>query len=204
MKRRMVLIGGGGHAKVVIDAVKSSKNYSIYGIVDPSLKPGGSVLDVKIIGGDDLLAGIFKKGITNAFIGIGSIGNCGIRKKIFNNLKDIGFRLPVIIHPNAIVASDVKLGEGTFIAAGAIVNCGTVIGRNAILNTASSVDHDCVLGDFVHVAPGATLSGCVKIGEETHIGTGAAVIQCLNIGIGCIVGAGATVRKNIKDRKKYL
>lgn len=206
MKRKqIVIVGGGGHAKVVIDAIKSSGKYAICGLVDPGLKKGDTVCGVGVLGGDSTLPSIFKKGVKYAFIGIGSIGNCSVRKRIYGNLKKIGFDLPVVVHPKAIVARDVKLGEGAFVAAGAVVAPGAIIGKNAILNTSSSVDHDCIIGDFVHVAPGAILSGGIRVGSETHIGTGAKLTQCLKIGDGCIIGAGQTIRHDMAyGEKSYV
>ena len=199
MKKDIVLMGGGGHCKVIIDAIRKAGQFSIYGIVDPILSAGETVLDVKVLGPDSIMAELSAKGIKYAFISVGSIGNCETRKKIDAALRGAGFKLPVLIHPNAIIAKDVNLGEGTFVAAGAIINPGVSIGRNAIINTAASIDHDCVIGDFVHVAPGVTLSGGVKVGNETHIGTGAKVTQYLDIGRNVLVGAGVTVRHNLSN-----
>lgn len=196
---KVILIGGGGHAKVVIDAIKRSDIFSVSGILDPAFKKGESVLSVPIAGSDSDLPEIFKKGIRAAFISVGSIGNCDVRKRIYENLKRIGFKLPVITHPNAIVAEGVEIGEGTFIAAGVVINSGTKIGVNAIINTVSSVDHDCQIGDFVHIAPRATLSGDIEVGDETHIGTGANIIHSLRIGKRCMIGAGATITRDIAD-----
>lgn len=199
MPDNIVLVGGGGHAKVVIDAVKYSSKYTICGIVDSKLPQGRSILGIKVLGGDDTLRGLFKKGVKSAFIGIGSIGDCGLRKKIYGDLKRIGFRLPFIAHQKAVIAEDAEVGDGAFVAAGAVISTGAKIGKNAIVNTSSSVDHDCVIGDFVHIAPGAALSGGVKVGAETHIGTGARVTQYLNIGSNCIIGAGQTIRHDMAD-----
>lgn len=201
--RKIVVVGGGGHAKVVIDAIKCGKKFKVCAISDPSLKKGDFVAGIPIVGDDGVLAGLFKKGVKDAFVGVGSIGDCSARKKIYDNLKKVGFRLPVIAHPNAVIAGDVELGEGTFVAAGAVVNPGARIGKNAILNTSSSVDHDCVIGDFVHIAPGVTLSGGVVVGEETHIGTGANVIQCVKIGKKCMIPAGTTCLDNVEDGQRY-
>lgn len=202
MKRKIVLVGGGGHCKVIIDAIRESGKFSIYGITDPNLPKGECVSGVEVIGTDDFLHGLFKKGIKNAFICVGSVANCEARKRIYAGLKKDKFELPVIVHPNAVVANGVKLGKGTFVAAGAVINPDVTIGDNAIINTSSSIDHDCVIGNFVHIAPGVTLSGGVKIGDETHIGTGASVIQYLNIGKKCIIGAGITVRHDMPDNTK--
>jgi len=197
-KEKIVLAGGGGHAKVIIDALRSSGEFEIDGITDSNLLRGTAVLGVKVIGTDDALSEAFAAGVKKAFIAVGSIGDYEPRKKIYALLKKIGFALPVIVHPKAVVAGDVLFGEGAFVAAGAVINPGTKIGKNAIINTRSSVDHDCVIGDFVHVAPGATLSGGVSVGEGTHIGTGASVTQYIRIGKRCMVGAGTTLRHDME------
>jgi UDP-perosamine 4-acetyltransferase len=180
MKKKIVLIGGGGHCKVVIGAIRLENKFQIYGIVDTVLSDK-EVSGVKVIGNDDDLPKIFKKGIKHAFICVGSIGNCEIRKKIFACLSKVGFKLPVICHPSAIIAKDVEIKEGTFVAAGVVINSGTKIGRNAIINTSSSIDHDCEIGDFVHVAPGVILCGGVIVKDGIHVGVGAHVIQNLSI-----------------------
>lgn len=197
-----MLIGGGGHAKVVIDAIKCDKKLEISGIVDPALKKGDTVLGIPVIGNDNILPGMLKKGIKYAFIAVGSIGNCSVRKKIYDNLKKIGFQLPIVIHPKVVIAKDVELGEGTFVAAGVVINPGTKIGKNVIVNTRSSIDHDCSIGDFAHIAPGVTLSGGVIVKDETHIGTGASVIQCISIGKRNMIPAGCVVRDNSYEEDK--
>lgn len=201
-RKKIVLVGGGGHTRVIIDAIKKSKGFSIYGAIDPGLVKDSIILGVRVIGSDEVLPDIFKRGINYAFISVGSIGNCDTRKRIYQNLKRIGFQLPVIKHPKTIIARDVELEEGAFVAGGVVINTGVKIGKNAIINTSASIDHDCIIGDFVHVAPGVTLSGGVKIGDETHLGTGANIIQHLNIGKRCIIGAGTTVRHDMVDNEK--
>lgn len=203
MKKELVLIGGGGHCKVVIDAIRNSRKFSIYGIVDKNLPKGKLIYGVKVIGADDALPELFKKGIRNAFISIGSIGNCEVRKRIHHKLKNLGFRLPVIVHPKAVVAGGVKLAHGTFVAAGVVINPGVRIGQNSIINTSSSIDHDCTIGNFVHIAPGVTLSGSVSVGDETHIGIGANVIENINIGKKCFLRGGTTLSEDIKDGVKF-
>lgn len=204
IKERIVLVGGGGHAKVIIDAVRGSKDFGIYGIIDPALKIRTSVLGIQVKGPDDILPQIFRNGIKCAFIGIGSVGNCSVRKKIYTMLKGIGFKLPYIVHPKAIVAEGVSIEEGAFVAAGAVINPGVKIGKNVIINTSSSVDHDCAIGDFVHIAPGAILSGGVKVGDEAHIGTGANIIQGITIGKKAFIGAGSIITSDVaKERRVY-
>lgn len=199
---KIILVGGGGHCRVIIDAILLSKNYTIEGIIDKRLDKGCKVAGIEVLGDDDSLQKLYEKGIRKAFISVGSIGDCSARKAIYEKLKAIGFDLPVVIHPNAVVASDVDIEEGTFVAAGAVINTGTEIGKNAIVNTLSSIDHDCKIGNFCHIAPGATLSGEVIVREYTHIGAGATVIQGINIGKDCMVGAGTTVRYDMLTGKK--
>jgi len=203
-KKRLVLVGGGGHAKVVIDAIREAGFYEICGIVDPALKKGTRVLGVKVLGGDKTLPEIFKNGIRHAFIGVGSIGDFHIREDIYKHIKAIGFKLPVVTHPKSVVAKGVYIGEGTFIAARAVVNTGTWIGRNVIINTSSSVDHDCTIEGFAHIAPGAVLSGGVKVGYGTHIGTGAKVIQNVTIGRECMIGSGEVIRRTVQSNTRYI
>jgi len=202
-KKALILIGGGGHGKVVADAIKCSGKFDIHGIIDPALKKGDTVLGIEVLGGDEILKDIYDNGIKYAFIGIGSIGDCSVREKVYTNLKDIGFELPVITHPSSVIAKDVRIDEGTFIAAGSVINPGTVIGKNVIVNTSTSIDHDCKIGDFVHIAPGVTLSGGVKVGYSVHIGTGTNVIQCITIGKRAFIPAGETAIKNVADNEKY-
>lgn len=189
---------------MIIDAIINGRNYDIEGITDRGLTKGTMILGFPVIGSDKILPEIFNKGVKNAFISVGSIGDCTVRRKLFSMAKDIGFSFPAIIHPKAVVAVDVKIGAGTFVAASATINPGTMIGRHAIINTSASIDHDCEIGDFVHIAPGTTLSGSVKIGEETHVGTGSSVIQRLRIGKKCMIAAGVTVRHDMLDETKTI
>lgn len=202
MKEKVALVGGGGHCKVVIDTIITAGTYIIEGVIDPGLPVGEKVLGVPVLGGDELLSKIYNNGVRKAFIAVGSVGNCGVRKILYNKIKNIGFDLPVIVHPKAVIANDVKLGEGVFIAASSTINPGVEIGKNAIINTSSSIDHDCKIGDFVHIAPGVVLSGGVSVGEETHIGTGTDVIQGVKIGKRCFIPAGSLVKNNIIDNSK--
>lgn len=203
MKEKIVLIGAGGHARVVVDAIILENKYDIMGIVDTRLEKGAKVSDFIVLGGDSELEGIFKSGIKKAFIGIGSIGDCSVRKRIYLHVKKIGFELPVIIHPTAVVASDVVIKEGTFVAASATINTGSNLGCNVIVNTASSVDHDCTIEDFVHISPKAVLCGGVYVKEEVHIGAGSCIIQNVTVGHKTLIGAGCTVLKDLADNEIY-
>ncbi|ADA66518.1 sugar O-acyltransferase, sialic acid O-acetyltransferase NeuD family [Thermotoga petrophila RKU-10] len=199
MPEKIVLVGGGGHCKVVISVLKESGNFEIVGISDLKGNLEKEILGIPVKFTDDDLPFLFKEGVKNALVTIGSVGNPEKRVKLFEYLKSIGFKLPVVISKHAIVKENVTIEEGTIVMPGAIINPGTKIGKNVIINTGSIIEHDCVIGDHVHVAPGAVLSGGVIVDSETHIGAGAVIIQNIRIGKKTIIGAGAVVVRDIPD-----
>lgn len=202
--KEIVLIGGGGHCKVVIDSIRKSNKYNIIGIVDTKVEQNKLIAGVPVLGGDDKLKKVFSKGVKKAFIAIGSIGDCDLRVRLYKFVKKIGFELPVIIHPSAVIGEGIIFEEGAFVSAGVVINPYVKIGRNAILNTSSSIDHDCVIGDFVQIAPNAALGGGVTVGDRTHVGIGASIMQGIDIGRDSIIGMGAVVRHNIGSNQRYF
>jgi len=204
LKPDIVLVGGGGHCKVVISIIKKLDTFNIIGISDLKENLGKEVLGIETRYTDDQLEELHDKGIKYAFVTLGSVGNPDNRIRLFEILKQIGFEIPVIISKDATVDESVEIEEGTVIMPGAIINPGTKIGKNCIINTGAIIDHDCTIGDHVHIAPGVTLSGSVKIGTGSHIGTGASVIQGIEIGSRVIVGAGSVVVNTIQDNKKVM
>lgn len=193
-KPKLILVGGGGHCKVVLSILKKLNSYEIVGIADRTEKLNSKILGVAISQTDRDLEGVFKsKDITNAFITLGSVGNSEKRRHLFDLVKNIGFNVPTIVSPDSIISEKVNIGEGTVIMPGAIINSGSVIGSNCIINTGAIIDHDCSIGDHVHIAPGVTLSGGVNVESGVHIGTGATLIQSIVIGEKSIIGAGAVV-----------
>lgn len=199
MKNRVLIIGAGGHSKVLIDILHLRK-IEIIGILDKNAQlVGNSVLGVPIIGGDEII----EKYATDQILLVNAIGSVSLpesRFKIFSHFKQLGFRFSQVIHPSAIIASDVCFGEGAQIMAGTVIQSGSKIGDNAIINTSVSIDHDCTIGPHTHIAPGVIFSGNVTVGEKSHIGVGATVIQGIKIGNKVVVGAGALVLKNIADQ----
>jgi len=198
MKHKILLIGAGGHCRVVLDLLRHIKGYEVAGIIDLKENLGAKAFGVSVIGTDMDLPHFFKSGINYCFISIGSVGNPHVRIKIFNLAKKIGFVFPNLISSNAKVSSDVILGQGNYVAPGVIINAGASIGNNCIINTGAIAEHDCTLGDFVHLSPGVILSGGVTIGDCAHVGTGSVVIQNLKIGANAMVGAGSVVTKNVR------
>ena len=197
--KKIILIGGGGHCKVVIESILSQKHYSIAGIIDLQKKAGKKTLGVPVIGEDSELSSFFKKGIRNCFIALGSAGKPGLRIKLYGLGKKIGFKFPNIIHPAANLSAFAILGEGNYVGPLAVINAGARLGNNCIINTASIVEHDCLISDFVHLAPAVALSGGVSVGAGTHVGIGSVVIQNVKIGKNSIIGAGSIVTGDIES-----
>jgi sugar O-acyltransferase (sialic acid O-acetyltransferase NeuD family) len=129
--------------------------------------------------------------------GVGSVASTSRRQNVYDRFTREGYRFAAVVHPSAIVALEMQLGDGVQILAGAVLQPGSVIGSNAVINTGAIVDHDCALGAHVHISPRAVLSGGVRVGAGAHIGTGASVIQGISIGAGSIVGAGAVVVSDV-------
>jgi acetyltransferase EpsM len=128
-----------------------------------------------------------------------AIGNCPVRSKLAQAAEAAGLELVTVIHPRAVIAMEATLGRGTFVAAGAVINPGTTLGCNVIVNTCASVDHDCHIGEGVHLAPGSRLAGGVTVGARTWIGLNACVIQGRTIGRDSMIGAGAVVLQDLPD-----
>lgn len=194
----MIILGAGGHAKVLIDALKL-QSVELLGIADAEPdKKGQLLLGVAVLGSDEevMKYPVEKIQLVN---GVGSVRVNLRRRKLFEYFKNAGYRFASIVHPSAIVAGNAVLSEGAQIMAGAVIQTGCHVGFNAIINTGSVVDHDCHIGDHAHIAPGATLSGGVVVGEGAHVGTGAIVIQGIRIGRNSLVAAGAVVIRDVAD-----
>lgn len=200
-KEEILLLGAGEHSKVIIDCILASKSYSIIGLIDNSTKIR-NVCGINIIGNDSQLKSIFVSGCRNAFVAIGSIDNVLKRRILADKLQRIGFKQPILVHPSAYVSKFAKIDKGCFIAAGATIGPYAIIGNNSIINTHSSIDHDCKISEFVHIAPGSILSGAVTIDANTHIGTGSVIINHIKIGSNCLIGAGSVVISDIPNNVK--
>ena len=199
MKPHVLVIGASGHAKVVIDIIEKEGKYSIAGLIDHALPKGQIFFNYEVIGKDEdldvLIQGDAIKGC------IVAIGDNFIRekvvKKLINIKKDITFISA--IHPSAQIGRNVKIGVGSVIMAGAIINSDSSIGDFTIINTKVSIDHDNIIGDFSSIAPGATLGGNVRVGNWSTVSLGVNVIHGIKIGNCSLVGAGSLVLKNVND-----
>lgn len=198
---KIVLVGGGGHAKSVIDTIIRNNEYEIVGILDTEEKISETILGIEIIGTDKLAKKLFDEGITNAFISLGSVGDTDLRIRVTKKIKEIGFSFPKIIDKSSIVSSFSKIEEGVFVGKGAIINADAVIKSFSIINTNSVIEHDSIIGEFSHISPSATLCGEVKVGSRSHIGANATIIQGVKIGSDVLIGAGSTIIKDVEDSK---
>ena len=201
MKRPLILIGGGGHCKSVIEVAESA-GYEIKGILDMPDEVGKEVLPGhKVIGTDDDIPQYVDK--AEFVITVGFIKNPAIRIKLYNKVKAAGGRLATIIASTAHVSKYAELGEGTVIMHHAFVNAGAKIGDNCIINTFVNIEHDAEVGNQCHISTGTMVNGECKIGENCFIGSQSVCANCIEIASDIIVGAGSVVRKSIRVKGIY-
>ncbi len=196
---KVVIWGAGGHAMVIADILRCMGGYEIAGFLDDANphRHGQPFGGATILGGKEQLPKLREKGISHAILGF---GDCAARLRLCGVVKDFGFDFVTAIHPRATVAREVPVGEGTVIVAGSVVNPGSKIGAQVILNTCSSVDHDCIIENGVHISPGVRLGGTVRIGRGAWLALSSTIAAGVSIGEGALIGAGAVVLSNIPPR----
>ena len=193
-------LGAGGHAKVVLEIIRLGRRYDPVGFLEADQSRwGGNLMGVPILGGDQLLTEMKDRRVNHFFVGLGGVTDLGPRKRLFEAALAVGLEPVQAVHPKAVVSESAELGNGATVMAGAVINSGAVVGENVIVNTRAVVEHDCLIGDHAHIAPGATLLGWVKVGREAHVGAGAVVRERTSIGDRALVGAGAVVVKDVPD-----
>jgi len=193
-----ILLGAGGHAKVVMD-MANSLGLELHGVCDPRFADDscGEWEGINILGTDEYLETVSPRDywILN---GIGFMPGSSIRCSIYERLVNAGYVFPALIHPSAVVSGRAQVNDGAQVMAGCIIQAGTAIGSNSIINTGAKVDHDSHVGAHCHLAPGSMLCGNVNVGDQAFIGAGAIVIQGLNIEGGSVVKAGALVKRDYR------
>lgn len=197
-KTNLIVIGAGGHATACIDVILRQGIYNIAGLIDASKLPNKIFPNYPIIGGDEDLLSLYKK-YHYVFIAIGQIKSANIRFELFEKVKKIGFKLPVIKSPLACISDYATIDEGTIIMNGAFVNAGVKVGKNSIVNTNALIEHDVTIGDHTHISTGVIVNGNVNIGNSTFIGSGSIIRENLSIGSKCLVGMGSNLRNNLKN-----
>lgn len=198
MNKKLIIIGASGHGKVVADIALKLQKYEKIVFLDDN-ENVKECMNFPVIG---------KSSDAEQYIDeadfIVAIGNAKIRKKVTEQLEGIGASVATLIHPMAVIGSNVAIGDGSVVMAGAVINPDSTIGKSCIINTCASVDHDCRVGDYVHVSVGTHVCGTVEIGENTWIGAGATVKNNVNICGDCMIGVGAAVVKDIREVGTYV
>lgn len=199
-RKNLVLVGGGGHCKSVIEAAESA-GYTIRGILDTPELVGKSVLGYPVIGTDDEIENYIKEA---AFVvTVGHIKDASLRIKLHDKITSAGGELATIVASTARVSRYARVGEGTVVMHNTFVNADAKIGRGCIINSYANIEHDAVIGDYCHISTGAMVNGNCKVGNETFIGSQSVMSNGIEIIAGCIVGAGSFVRKSITRKGVY-
>ncbi|WP_022766612.1 acetyltransferase [Butyrivibrio sp. XPD2006] len=195
--KRLILVGGGGHCKSVLDATLAMHEFDDIVITDPDIPAGNEIMGYKVVGSDEILPELKEKGYHYAFVTVGSIKNTLVRRELVNKLESIGFQFPVICDPSAIVSPTAIIGKGTFIGKRAVLNSEVKVGEHCIINTGAIIEHESVVGDYTHVSIGAIACGNCNIGKNCFLGAGSTLIQGIRVGDGSVVGAGAAVTQEL-------
>ncbi len=194
----IVIVGASGHAKVVIDALERQRDHTVVGLVDDAKPAGGEWYGYPLLGPISELA-LHADRVDAFFV---AVGDGFVREVIARSVRDAhpNLEFATIVHPSAVIARGVVLGEGTIVMAGAVVQADVRVGEGCIVNTRASIDHDCTLADYSALSPGATLGGGVEIGRQAFLGLNASVLHGIRIGDHTVVGAGAVVTKDLPSR----
>ena len=201
---KIIVIGSGGHAGIVIDILEEINKYQIVGIITNDIFPDRRFANYTVLGNDSVLQELKENGINKVAIGIGGFKNNVLRKKIFNKLKAIGFEIVTAIHPKTVVARTAKIGEGSVIFAGVIINPNVIIENNVIVATGSTIDHETVIKNHVLISAGVTVGANDIIEEGVLIALGAKIVSGIRITKDVLIGAGAVVVKDCLKKGMYL
>ena len=194
----VVLLGGGGHCRSVIDVIEQTGRFSILGVLEKEGFSYSNLMGYPLLGSDHDLPAFIEQNCA-VVITIGQIKTSEPREKLYAYAKEAGAELPVVVSPRAYLSRHAKVGLGTTVMHEAIVNCSAEIGENCIINTKSLVEHDAKIGNHTHIATGAFVNGGVRIGQRCFIGSGAVIHNDIDIGDGCLIGAGTIVQTNLPD-----
>ncbi len=200
MNKPLVLVGGGGHCKSVIEAAESA-GYRILGVLDMPEEVGKTILSTMVVGTDDDIPAYVDK--AEFVITVGFIKNPATRIKLYNKIKEAGGKLATVIASTAHVSKYAEIGEGTVVLHHAFVNADAKVGCNVILNNFVNIEHDAVIGDQCHISTGTMVNGECKVGKNCFIGSQSVLANCITIGDDIIVGAGSFVRKSISEQGVY-
>jgi sugar O-acyltransferase (sialic acid O-acetyltransferase NeuD family) len=196
----VVIYGGGGHAKSLVELIGAEGKFRVVGILDDHLPPGSKILGIPVLGNGDFLPRLKAQGIGQIINAVGGIGDILPRLRIYENIKAAGFTVPTVIHPRAYVEKSARLTGGEQVFFNAYIGSDVRVGFGCILNTGAILSHDCALADYVNISPGAILAGAVQVGERSLIGMGATINLGVKIGAGVRIGNSAVVKADVPDK----
>ncbi|MFM8319286.1 MAG: NeuD/PglB/VioB family sugar acetyltransferase [Chloroflexota bacterium] len=196
----VIVYGGGGHGKTLIDLLRLLGVYQVVGVLDDGLPPGSEVLGAPVLGGGEQLPGLASRGVRLAINAVGGIGSLTTRLRVAEKLQAAGFVSPALVHPAAVVEASARLAPGVQVFARAYVGSDARVDVGCIVNTAAVLSHDCRLGEYANISPGALLAGEVTIGAGALVGMGATVNLRVQVGAGARIGNGATVKENVPEK----
>lgn len=200
-KDYLLVFGGGGHAKSIMDMLKQLDRFAIAGIVDDDEELAGKeVLGIPVLGTRALFPKLIEMGVKQAANGVGGILDINVRIKVFEALENAGFSFPVLIHPRANVEISAVIGDGVQVFANAYVGSEALLHPRCMINTNAVVSHDCVIGMYTHIAPGALLAGQVQVGARTLVGMGVTTAIGVRIGDNVRIGNGAIILADVPDK----
>ncbi|MCP4275858.1 MAG: acetyltransferase [Gammaproteobacteria bacterium] len=202
LTRPVIVLGAGGHAKVVANALKLL-GQEIVGFVAAEIKQGSEFLGSSVLGDEQVLNSFLPDDVVLAN-GIGAMPNNNARWRVAAQMRERGYSFTSVIHPSVVIAQDVDLDEGVQVMAGSIIQPGVRVGRDTIINTGVLLDHDCRVGEECHLAPGVVCSGSVHVGEGAHLGTGTVVIQNISIGGNSVVAAGSVIYRDVPESTTFI
>lgn len=195
----LIVYGGGGHGKSLIELIRAANEYQVVGVVDDGLPVGSEILGVPVLGGAEILPRLRRDGLQLAVNAVGGIGNLAPRLKVFERLAEAGFSIPTVVHTTALIEASAQLAAGVQVMPFGYVGSSSRVGFGCIINTRAVVSHDCDLGEYVNLAPGAVLAGGVQVGARTLIGMNVTVNLEVKIGSGARIGNGATVKSDVPE-----
>lgn len=193
----IVIYGGGGHGKSLIELLQALGTYRIAGVIDDSLPVGSSILGIPVLGGSARLEELYASGVRLAVNAVGGIGNINARLAVFAILAKAGFACPAVVHPSAWIEPSAELAPGVQVFPQAYVGSAARLGFGCIVNTGAIISHDCLVGEYANLSPGATLAGGVTLGPRTLVGMRATLNLAVQVGAGARIGNGATVKSDV-------
>jgi len=200
--KTILLIGGGGHCKSVIDVIEEEGTYTVAGIVDKKEKLGEKISGYEVIGSDKQLPELIRE-FKRCLVTVGQLKSAALKKRLFRFAEEARAEIPVLVSPKAFVSKNAVLGKGTVVLHKAVVNSGALVGQNCIINSGAIVEHDSVIRDHVHIAPGSVMSGHCLVDSGSLLGSNAVMVQQTSLGENVIVGAGSVVTKSISEPGVY-